>query len=232
MQRLPDSYTRYPRATLWLVRGGTAVIGGDDTDAQPRFFAQVEPFYLSKLPITNVQFEAFDPDYVRQPASPGDDDPATGVDYGRARDYCAWYARVSRKAMRLPSEIEWEYACRGGTTGRWFFGERAEMADPYVWHSANSGDGVPPLHRSRPNPSGLHAMLGGVWEWTGSLYRPYPARTGDGRDDPVEAGPRVLRGGSWRSPLERIACAARRAGDPATRADDIGFRVARSLGDR
>jgi formylglycine-generating enzyme required for sulfatase activity len=139
---------------------------------------------------------------------------------------------VSRKGMRLPTEIEWEYACRGGTTSRYFFGERAEEADAYVWHAGNSGANVPALRETRPNPTGLHAMLGGVWEWTGSLLMPYPARAGDGRDDPHTSGSRVLRGGSWRTPLERIGSGVRRAGDPTTRATDVGFRVARSLVDR
>ena len=232
METVRDNYTRYPRAILWLVRSGTATIGGVDSDAGPGFAIAVDSFYLSKLPITNQQFEAFDPRFERHASSPGDDDPATGVDYPQARDYCAWYARVSHKGMRLPSEIEWEYACRGGTTSRCFFDERPGEADAYVQHAGNSGKTVPPLRKVRPNPFGLHAMLGGVWEWTGSLHLPYPAKPGDGRNDPSRPGPRVLRGGSWRTPLKRLGSGVRRACDPATRAGDVGFRVARSLVDR
>ncbi|NIM01784.1 MAG: SUMF1/EgtB/PvdO family nonheme iron enzyme [Acidobacteria bacterium] len=151
-----ERYTDYPRAILWLVRGGEGTIGGD--------VVSVEPFYLSKRPITNLQFEAFEPAFERCVHSPEDDDIAVGIDFERARGYCDWYARVSRKPMRLPTEIEWEYACRG------------------------------------PKAFGLLGMLGGVWEWTAEG---------------------VLRGGN--------DCAVRRVADPTLRAEDVGFRVARSL---
>ena len=196
----PDRYTHYPRAILWLVRGGEATIGGEAVS--------VEPFYLSKLPITNDQYEAFDPAFERGAQSAGNDGAAVGVGFEQARGYCQWYARVSRKPMRLPTEVEWEYACRAQTTSRYFFGDSARDADRYVWHAGNSTDRVPALHEARPNPFGLHSMLGGVWEWTAS---------------------RVLRGGSYRTPLEDIDCGLRRACEPGHAAGDVGFRVARSL---
>ncbi len=194
-----DNYTRYPRAILWLVRGGVATIDGAERP--------VEPFYLSKLPITNVQFEAYEAAFERDVSSPADDDAAVGVDFDRARGYCEWYAGVSRKPMRLPSEIEWEYACRAGASSRYFFGDRAD-ADRHVWHAGNSGEAIPPLREARPNSFGLHAMLGGVWEWTAEG---------------------VLRGGSYRTPLDGIGCDVRRACAPGYRASDVGFRIARSL---
>lgn len=214
---------------MWLVRGGEATIGGDADAAQPAFTVTVEPFYLSKLPITNIQFEAFDPAFDRDAHSVGHDDAAVGIDFAQARGYCEWYAGVSRKPMRLPTEVEWEYACRAETTSKYFFGDDPEDGDRYVWHAGNSADKTPPLHKTRPNPFGLLSMLGGVWEWTASLYRPYPAKAGDGRDLPAAGGLRVLRGGSYRTPLEDIGCGVRRACEPGHRAGDVGFRVARSL---
>ncbi len=151
-----ERYTHYPRAILWLVRGGEITVDG--------VVVPVEPFYLSKRPITNLQLEASDTPFGRHSRSPGDDDVAVGVDLETARGYCDWYARVSRKPMRLPTEIEWEYACRG------------------------------------PDSFGLLGMLDDVWEWTAEG---------------------VLRGGT--------DCAARRETDPTHRADDVGFRIARSL---
>ncbi len=229
MPRLPDSYARHPRAILWLVREGEVTIGGPDDDARPAFTTHVASFYISKLPITNLQYEAFDPDFHRSPLSGGDDDPATGVSWQDARGYCDWYARVSRKPMRLPTEIEWEHACRCGTTTPYFWGDDAANGEPYVWDASNSHDRVPPLKAKKPSPWGLHSMLGGVWEWTASLYRRYPALEDDGRDDPEAAGPRILRGGSFRQPLSEMACWRRRGADPETLIDDAGLRVARSL---
>ena len=229
MPRLPDSYTRYPRAILWLVREGDVVIGGPDDDAGPAFTTHVASFYISKLPVTNLQHEAFDPNFRRSAVSAGDDDPATGVSWHDARRYCDWYARVSRKPMRLPTEVEWEHACRAGTTTRYFWGDDPAGGEPYVGNASHSEGRVPSLKANKPSAWGLHGMLGGVWEWTGSLHLPYPVVEDDGRDDPEVAGPRVLRGGSFRQPLSETACWRRRGAEPDARFDDAGFRVARSL---
>jgi formylglycine-generating enzyme required for sulfatase activity len=226
---MSDNYTQYPRPILWLVRGGGATIGGVEDDSLPAFTVSVASFYLSKLPVTNVQFEAFDPTFVRGACSRGDEDPAVGVDFEQAHGYCDWYARVSRKPMRLPTEVEWEYACRGGTTTRYFFGDSGDEVGRHIWHEGNSGEIMPPLKKARPNPFGLHSMLGGVWEWTASLYRAYPVEEEDGRDAYPAAGLRVLRGGSFRTSLERIGSGVRRACEPERRGDDVGFRVGRSL---
>ena len=199
-----------------------------DAGERTAFVAGVKPFYISRAPISNLQYECYNPGHVRDPGSPHDDWPATGVSFADASGYCAWYAGVSRKAMRLPTEIDWEYACRGGTSGRCFYGER-EAADDYAWHAENSGGRLERTETKKANPFGLYGMLGGVWEWTGSLHLPYPAHAGDGRDDPRAPGPRVLRGGSYRTPPRSLGCGVRRAEEPEARADDFGFRIARGL---
>jgi len=198
-----ERYTAYPRPVLWLVPEGQL--------ATPAGIVAVEPFYLSTLPVTNRQLEAFTGARARPAAAAGDDDPAIGVTLDMARGYCDWYARIARKAIRLPAEAEWEHACRAGSSGRWFWGDDAREADAWVWHRSNSGDTVPALAAKRSNGFGLHAMLGGVWEWV----------------EGAEGG--VLRGGSWRTPLDEIGCGERRVvagGEPVA---DAGFRIARSL---
>ncbi|MEM7355602.1 MAG: SUMF1/EgtB/PvdO family nonheme iron enzyme [Acidobacteriota bacterium] len=228
-----DSYTRYPRPILWLVQGGTITLGGDEEDAQPCFEVEIDSFYISKLPVTNEQLEAGVPSFSRSPLSPGDREPAVGVTYAIAQAYCDWYAGVSRKPMRLPSEIEWEYACRAGASGRWFCAEEQEVFDAHVWHAGNAGDGerVPQLDAKKANDFGLYGMLGGLWEWTSSPYRPYPltasAAEGEPADSAVSA--RVLRGGSFRVRGERISCSLRRAEQPSASDPDVGFRIVKSL---
>lgn len=193
-----DYYTRYPRPVLWLVPGA----GG------------IAPFYLSTLPVTNQQFEAFDPGFERSPAAPGDGDPALGVSWDAAAGYCAWYAEIARKPIRLPAEAEWEHACRAGTAGRAFWGDDPAAADRFAWHAGNSDPArVPALDAKPSNPFGLVAMLGGIWEWTAGA---------DGES-------RILRGGCWRLPAAELACDLRRTEPPAHRLPDAGFRIARSL---
>jgi formylglycine-generating enzyme required for sulfatase activity len=229
------SYTDYPRTILWLVPGGRTLVGGDEPDSRPRFEVEVEPFYLSKWPITNEQLAAFDPSFERSPLSAGDRDTAVGVSLEMAEAYCRWYAEVSRKPMRLPTEVEWEHACRGGASGRWHWGEDERDADDHLWDRRNWTGSLPALDRKRGNGFGLHAMLGGVWEWTSSPWQPYPlvpppaADTAAASPGASAADHGVLRGGSFRLDRDEISCSLRRAARRDLRADDVGFRVAKSL---
>ena len=215
-----DSYTRYPRPILWLVRGGKVTIDGGEGDARPRSEVSVEPFYIGKFPVTNEQFEAFDPGFERSVVSAGDRDPATGISFETAQAYSEWYAGVSRKPMRLPTEIEWQYACRGGI-------DDAPVGDD-LWHAGNSDGRVGRLDAMPANEFGLYGMLGGVWEWTSSSYHPDPEGEPSVADG---AGPgrRVLRGGSFRVDGAEITCSLRRAEDPEAGPDDVGFRIVKSF---
>jgi formylglycine-generating enzyme required for sulfatase activity len=206
-----DYYTRYPRPILWLIPTGSVTmesVGGEPVEAA------VEPFYLSKLPVTNEQYEAFDPDHERDDRWPGDRDPVTRVSWEDAHAYCRWYAEIARKPIRLPSDAEWEHACRAGARRRFFFDDESE-ADEYVLDREATGGRLVPLEETRPNPHGLHGMLGGVWEWVAS--------------EPGPSGSRPLRGGSFLTPRDEIGCGARRMAPVDLRAADVGFRIAKSL---
>jgi formylglycine-generating enzyme required for sulfatase activity len=193
----PLRYTAIPRPVLWLVPEGPGI----------------DPFYLSTLPVTNRQLEAFDPGFARSAASLGDDDPALGIDLEAARAYCQWYSRVARKEIRLPSEGEWEHACAAGRGQVWPWGEEWSRADEEVWHGGNSAAAsIPDLRTRRSNPFGLYSMLGGVWEWV---------EGGEGHG--------VLRGGCWRMPAEAIARGHRRGVEAGTSVAEAGFRIAKSL---
>ncbi len=238
---LKDSYTRYPRPILWLVRGGQVTIGGGQGDARPRIEVEVAPFYIGKFPVTNEQFEAFDAGFERSMISSGDRDPAASVSFEMAAAYCEWYAGVSRKPMRLPTEVEWQHACHGeagagyaeqGSAGCAEQGSAgcAEQgsADDLMWHAGNSGGKVGRLDAKKANDRGLYGMLGGVWEWTESVWREDPV-AGPSGDGGVLSGRRVLRGGSVRLEAARITCSLRRVEDPAARRDDVGFRIVKSF---
>ena len=227
MSAEPTSYTQIPRATLWLLEGDEFVMGGTALDAQPTFTAQVDSFYIGKTAITNEQFEAFNPDFSRGAYSRGDDDPAVGISLLDASEYCAWYSRISKKHFRLPTEMEWEFACRGGTTGRYFVGD--DQAGEYLWSAENSDGHAHAADTLKTNPAGLLNMLGNVWEWTCSSHRPYPLPEA-WKAEPIESDKLyVLRGGSFREPLAEIGCGIRRAERPDLRMDNAGFRIVRSL---
>jgi formylglycine-generating enzyme required for sulfatase activity len=133
-------------------------------------------------------------------------------------------------AARLPTEAEWERACRAGTTTATWVGElsgevEAPELDAIAWYG-NSGGETHPVGRKAPNPYGLHDMLGNVWEWCADNRRPYTAAP---VTDPVgdEQGPfRVNRGGSWSSHARNARAACRFAHSRDDRGDFLGFRLA------
>ncbi len=222
-------YTRYPRTTLWLLRGEDFVMGGDAPDEQPRFEAETRSFYIGKAPITNEEYEVFCPEHARCEASNCDDTPAVNLSFWDAQAYCRWYSEATGKDFRLPTELEWEFACRGDEPSRYFWGDDPGRGDRYCWDAETSRARAQPVEGLEANKHGLHDLLGNVWEWTASLYLPYPIRDGDGRDDSVASGDRVARGGSFRSPRSELSTAVRLPLAPDTRQDDLGFRILRLL---
>ncbi len=144
-----------------------------------------------------------------------ENDPVVFVSWYAARAYAAWAGK------RLPSEAEWEYAGRAGTSSQYWWGDEF---DTRRVRSARSVGTLDPLRRSA---WGAYDLVGGVWEWTASLFQAYPSRRGDGRDDPDANGARVVRGGYWGGgePFLRVA---NRSSENATLTNDtLGFRTVR-----
>ena len=184
----------------------------------------VEAFYISKTPVTNEEFEVFRPGRARPAWAQGDTDPACGLTWEDAQGYCAWYAAWTGKPFRLPTEIEWEYACRADSEGP-HYASSPTAIEAATLHAGNSEGRLWGVEQRVKNGFGLHDMLGTVWEWTSSPYRPYPL-CGDG----VEGeGQFVLRGGSFREPLAHISCSIRRVEARDVVIEDAGFRVVRGL---
>ncbi|MCQ9134159.1 MULTISPECIES: formylglycine-generating enzyme family protein [Streptomyces] len=120
---------------------------------------------------------------------------------------------ASADGYRLPTEAEWEHACRAGTSG-----PRYGPLDDIAWHRGNSGERVHEVGGRLPNAWGLHDMLGNVWEWCWDVY-----------DAEVYGAYRVLRGGGWFDEHWSCRASVRRRSHPTFRVDDVGFRVARTV---
>ncbi len=225
MPGLADAYTRYPRTLLWLIRGGLLTWRDSHGDAT---LVEVPSFYLSKAPVTNEQFEAFDPGFLRHPTTPRDDDPAVGVSYNEASAYCAWYAEVSRKPMRLPTAQEWRWACGGETIADPASWPQGAQLDELAWHAGNcdvaaNGGSMPRVANRRHNVFGLYGMLGGVWDWTSTAVD-------RSADTPGEAGVRRWQcGGSYQTPASQLTPELWQAADETQGEADVGFRVVKPL---
>ncbi|MFO0759351.1 MAG: formylglycine-generating enzyme family protein [Byssovorax sp.] len=143
--------------------------------------------------------------------------------------------KVSELFVRLPTEAEWEYACRGGTTGATWAGElddvgnKASVLDPIAWYAGNSPRSTHPVAEKAANPYGLYDMLGNVWEWCEDWADRYKATKDVDPAGPENGSDRVSRGGSLTDEARYVRAAYRNARSPDFRNVDLGFRLARSL---
>jgi formylglycine-generating enzyme required for sulfatase activity len=175
--------------------------------------------------------------------------PAICMTQLAAKMYCKWLSAKTGRYYRLPTEAEWEYACRGGTTTAYSFGDDPKKLGQYAWFTDNSDEKYHKVATKKPNPYGLYDMHGNVAEWVLDEYRADGYRVTPGTADNPVAVPskeydRVVRGGSWDDDAEGCRSAARTASnkewkkqDPQfpqsiwylTDANFVGFRVVRPL---
>ncbi len=196
-----------------------------DTECNPaelprRHVRVAKPFEMTDRPVTVAQFRDWASSSQRRlPAQPkwsADDVPVVNVTWDEAVGFC------SALAARLPTEIEWEYAARGGSPAA-RYGEIGAIA----WYANNSDKRAHSVGRKAVNAFGLYDMLGNVWEWNADFFRSKP---GTSEEDTAQAGPndmRSLRGGSWRNKAKQIRVSNRGRLAPDDREDDDGFRCVR-----
>lgn len=140
--------------------------------------------------------------------------PAISMTQHAARTFCKWLSAKTGRYYRLPSEAEWEYACRAGTTTRYSWGDDAAKIGDYAWYYENSNDKYQKVGKKLPNPWGLYDMHGNVAEWVLDQHdTEFYGKTESGAVNPVNAPlelyPRVVRGGSWQDESELLRSAAR-----------------------
>lgn len=232
---------------------------GREKDELVRTVTISRSFWLGKIPVTRGQFARFvaETRYVTDAEkgagghgldaktgtlvqrkeftwrNPGfaqrDEDPVVLVSFADANAFTAWASRKTGRRIRLPTEAEWEYAARAGTTTPWYGATREEEALTLGWFKANSGNATHPVGLKKPNAWGLFDMAGNVFEWCRDVYAPFPL--GDAVDpERIRSGAeperRVLRGGSWLRNPKRGRSSARHKAAPGARSAEYGFRVA------
>ena len=182
----------------------------------------VRPFRMSIYPITVGEWRASGLRSVEDFDDPNL--PVTGVSYFEAEEYCRWLEEESGVPWRLPTEVEWEYACRAGTDAPFFTGSDISLSEAnflYAEDGSRVGPGhLLPVGSFQPNSFGLFDMHGNVSEWTSDVWRS-SHETGV-EDDPSR---RAVRGGGWDYLPRMLRCSWRDALPPETKRDNLGFRV-------
>lgn len=251
---------------------------GRSSDEGPQVEVSVGPFWMAAHEVTWALYDAFrssgkadsareiavddtegDVDAVTRPTNRYGDEsfgfgkgrqPVLGISYHAAREFTRWLSAATGKAYRLPTEVEWEYACRAGSTTAYSFGDDPAALDDYGWHADNSDFRAWPVGKKQPNAWGIHDLHGNVAEFCLDQYEPDAyAGIESGAQLPVvlpdeRRYPHVVRGGSWDDDPPVLRCAARTPSSPKwskrdpqqpkgiwwhTDAPYIGLRVVRAL---
>jgi formylglycine-generating enzyme required for sulfatase activity len=212
---------------------GTFTMGQatDETDKTPHQVTLTKPFYIGVYEVTNAQWKQV---MKNVPSRWKDDDrPVEQVSWNDAVQFCEKLSELPEerqlgRVYRLPSDAEWEYACRAGSTTRYSFGDDESSLGEYGWFNGNSGRETHPVGTKKPNAWGLFDMHGNVWEWCSDWDDGYPRRAATDPQGPSGDHIRGLRGGSWRDTAGDCRSASRRGFDPSIRNHILGFRLALS----
>jgi formylglycine-generating enzyme required for sulfatase activity len=186
------------------------------------------PFLLGKYPVTNREYQRFleansgikPPEYGSNSQFNDPQQPVVGVSWEDTQVFCQWVG------CRLPTEAEWEYACRAGNSGAYCFGDAEPKLGQYAWYDKNSGGKTQPVGQKKPNQWGLYDMHGNVWEWCQDLFASdyYNRSPKVDPSGPEKGDARVLRGGSWDLDPEYLRAACRYYYTPSFRLITFGFR--------
>jgi len=217
------------------------------TDEGPQIDVEIAPFWIGKYEIPWDVYEYYiyesgDPtagqeqamqevDGVTRPTAPFLDmtmgmgkegKPAIAMTHYNAIQFCRWLYTRTGVFYRLPTEAEWEYACRAGSETTYFFGDNVDELGEYAWFSGNSEEKTHPIGTKKPNSWGLYDMLGNVCEWTFDQYIPdaykqwkKEKRANNPVNPPTELYPHTVRGGSFQDEAVNLRSAARAHSDPA-----------------
>lgn len=218
-----------------LIPAGTFMMGSPDSekdrssDEGPQHRVTIsQPFYLGKYPVTQAHWQAVMGSNPAKDYGVGPNYPVYYVRWSDCQEFIKNLNRLAQGTFRFPTEAEWEYDCRAGTTTRFYWGDDPgySLIKDYAWYEGNNKPaGTKEVGLKRPNGWGLYDMSGNVYEWCQDWYGDYPSSP---QVDPtgINSGSyRVLRGGGWINTAGGCRSACRYRDNPAYWDDDIGFRI-------
>jgi formylglycine-generating enzyme required for sulfatase activity len=216
------------------LRGGSFAMGSnEEISERPVHQVTIKPFAISKFPVSVREWnECAAAKACGFTATGKDDAPITNVSWSDAKQYVAWLAEATRKPYRLPTEAEWEYAARGGTQTKYWWGDQLQSGMANCKNCTDIAAAEQPIKVGsfKPNPFGLYDMGGGVDQWVEDCWhKNYQGAPTDGSAwDESQCGSHVIRSGSWRSDARYVRPSNRDNYDTNVRYHTHGFRVALS----
>jgi formylglycine-generating enzyme required for sulfatase activity len=245
-QEITEELTNSIGMKLVLIPKGTFMMGSPESE-EGREKGEVQhevtlskDFYLGVTEITQAQYQKVmgeNPSYYQGDKVQGDSSnhPVEWVSREDAAEFCNKLSalpkeRKAGRVYRLPTEAEWEYACRAGSKSAYSFGDERDSLGDYAWFSENGDGKSHPVGKKKPNAWGLYDMHGNVWEWCSDWDGKYPNGAVSDPVGPLEGSYRVFRGGSWCIGAASCRSANRNGDFPSFRIIDFscGFRVALS----
>ena len=216
-----------------VIPAGSFEMGSNEsTDERPVHRVYVPSFLIGKTEVTQGQWRAVMGSNPSSFGNCGDDCPVERVSWNDAQDFVQRLSQKTGKQYRLPSEAEWEYAARAGSSSKWSFGDVQYQLGDYAWHGGNSQGKTQRVAQKRPNAFGVYDMHGNVWEWVQDCWHSsYSGAPTDGSawTTGCSSSGRVLRGGSWVNYFPTVLRSAIRSRDsPVDRYFSGGLRLART----
>jgi formylglycine-generating enzyme required for sulfatase activity len=216
-----------------MLPAGSFTMGSDEYgNEQPKHQVTLKKFAITKYPVTQEQYQAIigsNPSHFKNNPK----NPVECVNWNDAQIFCRKLNLITGKKYRLPSEAEWEYACRAGTQTRYYFGDDEKQLGNYAWYDKNSGSKTHPVGQKKPNNWGIFDMNGNVWEWCEDgwhdNYKKAPTDGSSWNDNHSRSSSRILRGGSWGVNSRNCRAADRLRFVTDDRYFNRGFRLALSL---
>ena len=240
----PKEITNSIGMKLVLIPKGTFMMGspeseeGRQKDETQHEVTISKDYYLGVYEVTQAQYEKVmgkNPSYFQGPkvGNENADLPVENVSWDDTVEFCKKLSdlpeeKKAGRLYRLPTEAEWEYACRAGSKTAYSFDDEEGLLPEYGWFKRNSSDRTHTVGLLEPNAWGLYDMHGNVWEWCSDWYGEYPKGAVSDPTGPCEGSDRVNRGGGWYNEAANCRSAIRHGIDPSFRFHFIGFRVALS----
>jgi len=229
----PAPKPKLVKPEMVFVQGGTFMMGctmgqGDDFcyDCEiPAHQVTLSSYYIGKCEVTQAQWLAVMGTYPSR--FRGDNLPVEQVRWNDVQEFILKLNAQTGKQYRLPTEAEWEYACRGGSQSAHYKYSGSNILNDVAWYKDNSGNATHPVGTTkRPNELGIYDMIGNVWEWCSDWYNSYGSNAQTNPQGPSSGSSRVIRGGSWAYDAKFCRVSYRYYYTPDTRSYDLGFRLA------